>query len=256
VNVPRGTAAIGEADSDSPKGGYASRIDGGVEVEQDSGGRGCRGERKYGMKAASKLGLLLAVALVACTAMAVGAQAQVDIKPDNTDITGTATNPTLDYEGTTIQCNTGTAVGTTDLEASDIVNVELEFFGNCNVGGLGATVTCSDASGADDEIGTARLQATNATTNDGIVEQLNSGFSCDVVVAGICTVSVDAQELPITGGNDQADLLNEGSMGSEAISANVDVTATNDNTLCGPTPSGVGNFTGVYDLGTTAVRFD
>jgi hypothetical protein len=209
------------------------------------------------MKAASRFGLLLAVALVACTAMAVGAHAQqVDIKPDNTDITATATNPTFDYEGTTTVCNTSTAIGTTDLESTDIVNVELEFFGNCNVGGFGATVTCSDASGPVDEIGTARLQATNATTNDGIVEQLNPGFSCDFAYGGLCTVSIDAQELPITGGNDQADLLNEGSMGSDAISVNLDMIVTNDNTLCGPVPSGVANLTATYDLGGSTVRFD
>jgi hypothetical protein len=211
------------------------------------------------MKSVSKFGVLFAVALMACAALAVSAQAQT-VNPDDTEITGTASNPTLDYGGTTIVCDTGTAVGRTNTDSA-IVNVELEFFGNCNVGGLGATVTCSDA--VDDpigepwnELGTAQLQATDATSNLGVVAQLNSGFFCDVVVAGICTVSVDAQDLPIPGGgSDQANLLNEGSNGSEAIDADVDVIATNDNTLCGPVPSGVGNFTGVYAL-NTAVSFD
>jgi hypothetical protein len=216
------------------------------------------------MKAVSKLGLLLAVALVACTAVAVGAQAQT-INPDNTTITGTATSPTLDFEGTIVRCDTGTATGTTGTDSA-IVNVALTFSGNCNVAGLGADVTCSTASGTGDSIGTAQLQATDATANTGIVAQLNEGFSCDVVVLGVCTVSVDAQDLPVPDvdpntpgdqpGDDQANLLNEGSMGNEAIDSVVDVVATNDNPLCGPSPDGIGGFTGTYDLGTTAVTFD
>jgi hypothetical protein len=44
-----------------------------------------------------------------------------------------------------------------------------------------------------------------------------------------------------------ADLLNEGSGGSEVINADVDVTATNNNSLCGPVPSGtMGSFALYY----------
>jgi hypothetical protein len=211
------------------------------------------------MKAVPKFALLLSVAVMACAAFAGAAQAQVDINPDETDIIGTAPSPTLDFEGTQVQCDTGTATGRTGTDA-DFVNVALEFFGNYNIAGLGADVTCSDAVDAPDgelnEIGTARLQATDATNNLGIVDRLNTGFLCEVVVLGVCTVSVSEQELPISGGADQANLLNEGSNGDEAIDADVDVIAENDNPLCGPTPSGVGNFTGVYDLGVTPVSFD
>jgi hypothetical protein len=107
--------------------------------------------------------VLIAVAVSATVAMAGNAHADhgaVDIEPDNTAIAGAATNVTIDFEGgTIIQCDTGTVSGTTDLEAIDVVNFELEFFGNCNVSGLGANFTCSDASGPNDELGSARWHA-------------------------------------------------------------------------------------------------
>jgi hypothetical protein len=197
------------------------------------------------MKAVSRYGLLLAAALTAIAAMAASAQADhgaVGITPDNTTITGTATNPTLEFEGTIIQCDMGTATGSTGTD-SDIVNFALAFSGNCNVNGLGTTVTCSTASGANDEEGTARWHV--LTTNTGEIDRLNEGFSCDVVVLGVCTVSVDAQELPIPGGVNRADPVDGG------IDVEVDVIATNDNSLCGPTPEGVGRFTAFYDLNPT-----
>jgi hypothetical protein len=220
------------------------------------------GKVGHEMKKVSKFGLLLAVALMACTAMAVGAQAQ-DINPDSTTITGTADFPSLDYEGVLVQCDTGTAVGTTGSGTDPSVNVALEFFGNCNINGLEATVACSDASGTDDSIGTAALEATNGTTNTGIVEQLNSGFSCVVTVPGVCTVSVGAQELPsdVDGspGRDQANLLNEGADApnpvNDTISGVVDVEAARTgSSLCGPA-QGDGGFTGDYVLDTN-ITFD
>ena len=114
------------------------------------------------MKAASKGVVLIAVAVSATVAMAGNAHADhgaVDIEPDNTAIAGAATNVTIDFEGTILQCDTGAVSGTTDLEVNDVVNFELEFVGNCNVGGLGANVTCSDASGPNDELGSARWHA-------------------------------------------------------------------------------------------------
>jgi hypothetical protein len=86
----------------------------------------------------------------------------------------------------------------------------LEFFGNCNVGGLGATVTCSDASGMSDELGTASWHALDPDTDQGEIDRLNEGFFCEMVVPGICTVRVDAQELPIPGGRNRADLIDNG----------------------------------------------
>jgi len=179
---------------------------------------------------------------MACAALAASAQAQV-VNPPNTPVVGTATNPTLDYEGTIVRCNTGTASGTTGSN-SPIVDVSLTFSGNCNIAGLGATVTCN---------GQARLRALNATTNAGEVDELLTGFSCVVTVSGVCTVTVAAQQLPITGGINQANLLNEG--GATAIDANVDVAASRTgSSLCGPA-TGVGGFTGVYDLNPD-VSFD
>jgi hypothetical protein len=194
------------------------------------------------MKAFSKFGLLLAVGLMACAALAASAQAQT-VNPDNTAIVGTATNPTLDYEGTIVRCNTGTASGTTGTDSA-IVDVGLTFSGNCNIAGLAATVTCN---------GQARLRALTADTNLGEADELLSGFSCVVTVSGVCTVTVAAQQLPISGGVNSANLLNEG--GATAIDANVDVNASRTgSTLCGPA-TGVGGFTGVYDLNPD-VSFD
>jgi hypothetical protein len=57
------------------------------------------------------------------------------------------------------------------------------------------------------------------------------------------------------GGTNDADLLNEGSGGSEAINADVDLFMSNDNTYCGPVPGGTGGLSAVYQL-DTAITFD
>lgn len=185
--------------------------------------------------------------------MTASAQAQV-IHPNDTDVFGQAANPTLDYEGATVVCDTGTASGHTGIDV-DFVNLELEFFGNCNVSGLAATVTCTDASGTDNGVGTARLQALDATTNAGTIDRLNTGFQCDVVVAGICTITVAAQELPIPGGISEGNLLDEGGA-DPSIDADVDVNASRTgSTLCGPA-TGVGGFTGIYAVDPDNISVD
>src|SRR5687768_9768968 len=111
------------------------------------------------MKVATKFGLLVAVALLASAALAVSAQAVV-ISPDNTTITGTADDPTLDYQGTIVVCDSGTAVGTTGTD-SDFVDVNIQFQTPCTVAGsLNASVSCTD-----DEV--TRLRALTADTNQG-----------------------------------------------------------------------------------------
>jgi opacity protein-like surface antigen len=196
------------------------------------------------MKVVSKSGLLLAAALLACAAFAASAQAVV-INPAGTQITGEAQEPTLLYGDVLVTCTTGTAVGTTSNPASDTVNVNVQFQEPCDVNGLDAQVTCTE-----DEV--TALKALTADTNQGEVDALLTGFDCDVEVSGICTISVGAQDLSA---NNDADLINEGSNGSETIVADVDVFATNNNSLCGPVPSGTGNFSGNYLL-DTAVSFD
>jgi hypothetical protein len=200
------------------------------------------------MKKASKFGLLFAVALVTCAAFAAGAQA-VSINPDNTAITGTATTPTLNYGTRVVSCATGTATGTTGQDSA-VVFVDIEFQEPCSIQpvGLSATAECADGEFTE-------LEATDGNTNQGIVDELHTGFQCQVVATGVCTLNVGPQDLPLAGGTNDADLLNEGSGGSEAINADVDVHVTNNNTLCGPVPSGTGGFAGVYDL-DTAITFD
>jgi hypothetical protein len=196
------------------------------------------------MKSFSKVGLLLAVALMACAAFAVSAQAQVDINPDDTDILGTAEDPTLTYGSATVACDTGTAAGRTGID-SDTVDVEVQFFGNCNVSGLAATVDCAEAD-------VTRLRALDAIANTGEVDALLPGFLCTVNVAGICQITVEEQDLST---NNSANLLNEGSNGAETIDADVGVFAERTgSSLCGPA-SGNGGFQGDYVL-DTPVSFD
>jgi hypothetical protein len=204
--------------------------------------------------ARSRLALQLAGTLLIAAMTAGGAQAQT-IHPSNTTITGTAVDPTINYEGTIWVCDTGTAVGETGADL-DYVNLELDFFGNCNVNGLGATITCSEASDYDEEdgdknpLGTARLRALTGDTNLGEVDRLNEGFFCDIVITGLCTITFAEQELPIDLGGvlgaNSANLLNEG--GATVIDADVDVNATRvGSSLCGPT-NGVMALTADYDV--------
>ena len=197
------------------------------------------------MKAFSKFGLLLAVGLMTCAALAASAQAQVSINPDNTAIVGTATNPTINYEGTVWQCNTGTASGTTGTDSA-VVDVGLTFSGNCNAAGLSATVTCN---------GTARLRALTANTNLGEIDRLNEGFVCELTMSGICTITFAEQELPrpVAPNRNSANLLNEG--GATVIDADLDVNVTRiGSTFCGPR-SGVMGISANFDL-VPDVSFD
>lgn len=197
------------------------------------------------MKAFSKFGLLLAVALVACAAVAASAQA-VEINPPGTAIHGVADDPTLNYGDQVVTCDTGTADGTTSDPASDTVFVDIDFQEPCNLQpvNLSATTTCDDGEFTE-------LQATDATLDLGQVNELHPGFECRVVVLGICTLTVDDQVLPFMGGSNSANLIS----GGNAIDADVDVEVFNNNNLCGPTPSGPGGFAGVYELDTT-ISFD
>jgi hypothetical protein len=195
------------------------------------------------MKSVSKYGLLVAVALLATAAVAMSAQAQT-FNPDNTAVSGTAAFPTLDYEGTTIVCDTGTADGNTGLNSNTIPDVALAFFGNCSVAGiLDATVDC---------VGDVSLIAQNATSNTGTVN-LNSGFQCDVTT-DLCVVTVAG---PQTTQNGNLTLQGEGG-GDPKLNADVDVAATRDvggSELCGP-ESGTGNFTAQYDVTPTNISID
>ena len=223
-------------------------------IERDRGTPAVPAAREKGdrdpMKVSFKLGLLAVVAVFAVAAMAGAAQAQV-IHPNNTAVSGVADFPTLDYEGVVVQCDEGTAAGTTGTDQS-FIDLGLTFSGNCNINGLDATVTCSTLTPSTGA-GGARLIALNATTNEGTVD-LNSGFFCDVVVAGVCTVSVDGPQNPADSVS-SADLFGEGT-GDPKIDANVDVAATRTgSSLCGPA-TGTGNFTGLYDVTPTNVSID
>lgn len=190
------------------------------------------------MKRLSKLGLLVAVALLATAAAAMSAQAQT-INPDATAVHGEAAFPLLDYEGVPIVCDTGTADGTTGTDSDRIPDLQLEFFGNCAVAGiLSAVVDCD---------GTVTLIAQSAVTDTGTAE-LNSDFIC-VVTTDLCEVTVAG---PQTTQNHNT-ALNEG---TDVLSADVTVAATNNGSdLCGP-PSGDGRFQAEYETTPTTLTID
>jgi hypothetical protein len=74
------------------------------------------------------------------------------------------------------------------------------------------------------------------------------------VVPGVCTVSVDGPQNPDDSVS-SADLLGEGT-GDPQIDTDVDVAAARvGSSLCGPA-TGIGNFTGTYDVEPTNVSVD
>jgi hypothetical protein len=78
------------------------------------------------VRAVSRCGWLLAVAVMACGAQTVDARADhgaVSINPGETDFVGTTQDPTLNYGSATIRCDTGTVTGATGTD-SDIVDLE------------------------------------------------------------------------------------------------------------------------------------
>jgi hypothetical protein len=196
------------------------------------------------MKALPKLGLLVAVALLATAAIAVGAQA-VEFNPPGEPVHGDATNPTLSYEGVTIVCATGTVDGTTSDPASDtIAGAAVDFFEPCTLLGQNATVECGDGASTVDLV----AQADGGVGGSGTVN-LNADFRCDVTVLGLCTITVvgpqttQPNNLTLDEGND------------ETI-ANVNVAATRTgSSLCGPS-AGTGNFTATYDTTPTNLTID
>jgi hypothetical protein len=127
----------------------------------------------------SRLGSALAGALLIAALAAVGAQA-VSISPDDTQLTGTADNPTFNYGTRVVQCDSATATGTTGRD-SPAVFVEIEFQEPCSLQpvGLNATRECNDGEFTE-------LEATTADTNQGVVDELHEGFECRLVMSGVC----------------------------------------------------------------------
>ncbi len=197
-------------------------------------------------KAFSKVGLLVAVALLATAAVATSAQA-VTINPDETAVSGVATDSSLSYGVATITCDTATADGTTGLDSDRITDLTLTFTDNCAVVGVApATVACgtedvtliaqNDIPGSSgppvvDPGGTGTVRLEGGSPESG-------PFNCTVTTA-TCTVTV-------AGPQDTQDDNTELNESTDVLSADVDVQATRvGNVLCGPS-SGTGNFTANY----------
>jgi hypothetical protein len=195
------------------------------------------------MRAVSRCGRLLVIALLTSAAVAASAQAVV-INPPGTAFEGIAENPTLTYGEQVITCATGTVNGTTSDPASDFVDVDVAFGAPCSIQplNLGATVTCN--------VGEfTRWRALDPVNDTGEIDELLPGFGCDVVVTGVCTLEVPDQDLPVPGGPNRADLV------FGTIEVEVDLLVTNNNSLCGPTPDAVGLFSAVYEL-DAPIEFD
>jgi hypothetical protein len=189
------------------------------------------------MKSLSKVGLLVAVALLGVAALAVTAQADPPpyIGPDNTLVEGVAASPTLAYGGVTVVCDEGTAEGTTKTDDDDL-DVALQFGpnpGGCTVNNAGATVACS---------GMAKIIALDATTDPRLgTAELNSGFSCTVTVPFTCTINVAGPQNPAD--EDAVLLLDEA---NDILSAEVTIIATRTGTTFCGAASGPATFTADY----------
>jgi hypothetical protein len=180
------------------------------------------------MRAFPKVGLLVLVALLAIAAAATSAQA-ISINPDNTAVSGVASNSNLTYGVAFVTCDNATADGTTGLDSDRITDLALAFDTNCAVAGVGpATVNCS---------GDVTLIAQSATTDTGTVN-LNSGFQC-VVTTAVCSITVSGPQT--TQNNNTA--LDEA---NDNLNANVGVQATRTGlAACGPA-SGTATFAADY----------
>jgi hypothetical protein len=180
----------------------------------------------------SRCGVLLAVTLMASAAIAAGAQAQAVWSPDNTAVFGISEDPILAYEDTTIRCDSSTLSGATGV-GSPILDLEQQFFGNCAVGGFGATVDCAEAE-------SLRLIALDPVDNTGTVD-LNPGYSCVVTVTGVCTISIDGPQSDVG-----VFVLDEA---ADVLTIDVDDAAAtrSGSSLCGPA-SGTALFAGDYQM--------
>jgi hypothetical protein len=196
------------------------------------------------MKRLPRLGLLLAAALLATAAVAAGAQAET-FNPDNTAVSGTASNPTLNYDGVNVICATGTVDGVTGQDSDTIENASVDFFGPCTIAGASATVECGDGAS------TVNLIAQNdgGVGGTGTVV-LNDDFSCVVTVPNVCSVTVVGPQTT----QDDNITLNET---ANTTTANVGVDATRQNsTFCGAAASDQAGFSAVYATTPTNLTID
>jgi hypothetical protein len=136
-------------------------------------------------------------------------------------------------------CDTGTAEGTMDAGGNS--ELKLAFFGNCDISGLSATVTCSTMDPGTGD-GGVRLSLLQGTTDEGTVN-LNPNFRCDMAVSGICTITIDAGPTGI----DLPDATSSADIEEHAFEVNVNMPATRSgSSLCGPA-SGTANWAGLYE---------
>jgi hypothetical protein len=172
------------------------------------------------------------------------------INPDDTPVSGDADFPTLDYEGVSYVCDTGTIDGTTGTDSDRITDVALGFFGNCSVAGIlevvvdceGFATIIAEQNVAPGGTGTVRLNGADEP------DLGDPAFRCDITT-DICTITVAGPQDTESGNL----VLDES---SDTLSANVNFDATMSGTeLCGP-PAGVMNLAADYLMTPTSLAID
>jgi hypothetical protein len=194
------------------------------------------------MRRYSKLGLLVALALLVAATAATSAQA-VRFTPNNTAVFGEAQNPTLTYGVATVVCATGEVSGTTGTNSAVIEDALVNFFEPCTVAGiLPATVACPPGTEAGSPVD---LIAEQDVAPGGLgTVALEDTFECVVTVEGTC-------EITVVGPQDTQPGNLELDEGQDEVTADVDVDASREgDELCGP-EEGTGNFTAVYETTPT-----
>jgi hypothetical protein len=186
------------------------------------------------MKAVSKTGLMLVVALASVCAVAASAQAVTTITPTGTAVSASAANPTFTYGGVAVTCGSGTLVGTTRSPAATDISLTVSFQGLCTVAVfLTATVSCAN---------TITLQSSGVATS--LFYTLDTGFTCTISVSGICNIDIEGLQFgSLATLNETATTL--------TTTMNFDATRTGS-ASCGPA-SGTISLSASYNVTPTAL---
>ena len=188
------------------------------------------------MKAFSKMGLLVAMALLAIAAVASSAQA-VSFNPDNTPVSGVSSNFNLSHGGASLTCDNATWDGTTGLDSGSI-DVALTF-SDCAIGGSSpASMDCA---------GDVTLNADEDGDDTGDIE-LPDGFECSITTA-LCTITLAGPQTS----QPKSWFLDE-TNDIWSVAAEFAATRTGS-VLCGPA-SGIATFQGDYDTTPSNLTID
>jgi hypothetical protein len=131
------------------------------------------------MSASSRVGLVLAIALLLSAGGAVSAHA-AHINPDDTGVFGVAQSPIIVYGGVTIVCPESTIGGTSGSGVDPDIDVELQLGppGECTANNTPVDIVCD---------GTVQIAAVDGDADTGTARP-NEGFECIVTVPFTCSI--------------------------------------------------------------------